>query len=101
MWNLKSNTNELNYKAEKETDSQTKIMDLWLPRELREGWMDVWDQPMQAIIYEWGNHKFYIQYSTGNYIQYPVINHTGKEYEKECICITEPLCCMAEINTTL
>ena len=24
-------------------------------------------------------------YSTGNYIQYPVINHTGKEYKKECI----------------
>ena len=23
-------------------------------------------------------------YSTGNYIQYPVINHNGKEYEKEC-----------------
>ena len=22
-------------------------------------------------------------YSTGNYIQYPVINHSGKEYEKE------------------
>ena len=21
-------------------------------------------------------------YSTGNYIQYPVINHNGKEYEK-------------------
>ena len=24
-------------------------------------------------------------YSTGNYIQYPVINHNGKETEKECI----------------
>ena len=24
-------------------------------------------------------------YSTGNYIQYPVINHSGKEYEKEYI----------------
>ena len=24
-------------------------------------------------------------YSTGNYIQYPVINHNGKEYDKECI----------------
>ena len=24
-------------------------------------------------------------YSTGNYIQYLVINHKGKEYEKECI----------------
>ena len=43
--------------------------------------------------------------STGNYIQYPVINHNGKEYEKECvyiyICITESLFCTAEINTTL
>ena len=26
-------------------------------------------------------------YSTGNYIQYPVINYNGKEYEKECIYI--------------
>ena len=24
-------------------------------------------------------------YITGDYIQYPVINHNGKEYEKECI----------------
>ena len=24
-------------------------------------------------------------YSTGNYSQYPMINHNGKEYEKECI----------------
>ena len=37
-------------------------------------------------------------YSTGNYIQYTVINYNGKEYEKECvyiyiyICITESLC---------
>ena len=42
-------------------------------------------------------------YSTENYIQFPVINHNGKEYEKENIyvCITESLCCTAEINTTL
>ena len=27
-------------------------------------------------------------YSTGNYIQYPVINHNGKEYEKYvCVCM--------------
>ena len=24
-------------------------------------------------------------YSTGNYIQYPMINHDGKEYENECM----------------
>ena len=47
--------------------------------------------------------KKVLLYSTGNYIQYPVINHNGKEYEKECmcICITESLCCTAKINTTL
>ena len=28
-----------------------------------------------------------LMYSTGNYSQYPVINHNGKEYEKECIYI--------------
>ena len=39
--------------------------------------------------------------STGNYTQYPVINHNGKEYEKEYIYITDSLCCTAEINTTL
>ena len=32
----------------------------------------------------WINNKF-IVYSTGNYIQYHVINHNGKEYEKEYI----------------
>ena len=45
-------------------------------------------------------------YSTGNYIQYPVINHNRKECgkKKECvfyISITESLCCASEINTTL
>ena len=27
-------------------------------------------------------------YSTGNYIQHPVINHNGKEYKKEVINYT-------------
>ena len=26
-------------------------------------------------------------YSTGNYIQYPVINHNGEEYENECMYV--------------
>ena len=38
-------------------------------------------------------------YSTGISIQYPVVNHNGKEYEKNIyICITESLCCAAEIK---
>ena len=43
--------------------------------------------------------------STGNYIQYPVINHDKKEYEKNVrvyiyiyICTTESLGCIAEIS---
>ena len=46
-------------------------------------------------------------YSTDDYIQYPVINHKRKEYEKECVfihicvCITGMLSCRAETNTTL
>ena len=45
----------------------------------------------------WINNKVLL-YSTGNYIQYPMINHNGKEkYDY----ISESLCCIAEINTTL
>ena len=35
---------------------------------------------------EWINNKVLL-YSTGNYIQYPGINHNGKEYEKEYIFV--------------
>ena len=31
-------------------------------------------------------------YSTGNYIQYPMINHNGKEYEKEHVCVCVCVC---------
>ena len=37
-------------------------------------------------------------YSTVNYIQYTVINHSGKEYEKEYIGITESLFYTAKIK---
>ena len=48
----------------------------------------------------WINNKVLL-YKTGNYIQYPEINHSGKEYEKEHIYISESLCYIAEINMTL
>jgi len=36
---------------------------------------------------EWTNNKVLL-YSTGNYIQNPMINHTGKEYKKRMsICV--------------
>ena len=41
-----------------------------------------WDYQMQKLIYKM-NKQQGPNYSTGNYIQYPVINHNGKECEKE------------------
>ena len=38
----------------------------------------------KLLYIEWIHNKVLL-YSTGNYIQYPVINHKGKEYGKECI----------------
>ena len=34
----------------------------------------------------WINNKVLL-YSTGNYIQFPMINHNGNEYKKECMCM--------------
>ena len=101
MSNLKYDTNELI--CETETDSQTQRTDLRLPRGMGgRGGID-WEfgtSRCKLLHIEWINNKVLL-YSTGNYIQYPVINHNRKEYEKEYICIIEALCCTAEINTTL
>lgn len=35
---------------------------------------------------EWINNKVLL-YCTGNYIQYTVINHNEKNYEKDCIYV--------------
>ena len=55
----------------------------------------------KLLYIEWINNV--LLYSTRNYIQYPVINNNGKEYERTCIyiCTSESLCYTAEINTTL
>ena len=40
----------------------------------------------------WINNKVLL-YSTGNYIQYLVINHNGKEYaEYVCVCVCVCVC---------
>ena len=36
---------------------------------------------------EWINNKVLL-YSRGNSIQYPEINHNGKEYKNECIYLS-------------
>ena len=39
----------------------------------------------------WINNEVLV-YSTGNYIQYPVINHNGKENKKEQVCVCVCVC---------
>ena len=55
---------------------------------------------MYGMTSQWGPPV----YSTENSTQYSVIIYKEKESEKEwvlCTCITESLCCTAEIITTL
>ena len=54
--------------------------DLWLPR----GWVAGGDGlgVCKLLYIEWINYKVLL-YRVGNYIQYPVVNLNGKEYEKE------------------
>ena len=83
MWNLRYDTNDPIY--ETETDLWTKRRDLWLPR----GGGGVKDCEFKnskcKILYVgWINNKVLL-YSPVNYIEYPVINHNGKEYKKGCL----------------
>ena len=43
------------------------------------------DSRCKPLYIEWINKKVLTVHSTGNYTQYPVINHSGKEHEKEWI----------------
>ena len=52
--------------------------------------LGVWDQQIQTTLYRMENNCDLL-YSTRNYIQYPIIHHNGKEYEK--IYITKSLFC--------
>ena len=84
MWNLKYDTNELIY--ETETDSQTERTDLWGPRGggwEREG-VGIWGLQVQTSKYRMDKQQAPTVY-TGNYIQYPVINHNEKESKKDYI----------------
>ena len=71
---------------ETETDSQTQRVDLWLPRGRGgRGEMD-WEFGVgrcKLLHVELINNKVLL-YSKENYIQYPEINHNGKEYKKVC-----------------
>ena len=82
MWNLKYDTNELIYKTQTYRHrKQTYGYQRGKGGRVKLG---VWDQQIQATVYKIDKQQVLL-YSTGNYIQYPLINHSGKEYEKEYI----------------
>ena len=61
-----------------------------------------WEVSRCKLLYKERINNKVLLYSTENYIQYPMINHRGKEYQKNvyiCVC-NESLCYTAEINTT-
>ena len=85
MWNLKYGKNKHIYKPE--TDSHMQRIDLWLPRgrvawEGRTGSVGL--AHVNYFFVGWVISKYILLDSTGNYIQYPVINHKGKRIS---ICI--------------
>ena len=59
----------------------------------------IWDWQIQITIYKIDKQQCPTVYSTGSYIQYPVLNHNGEEYEYIYVCITNHF--TPETNTTL
>ena len=88
MWNLKKcykwtylqNRNRL-------TDIENKLV---VAKGVRGGRGLDWEfgiSRCKLLYIGWINNKV-LPYSIGNYIQYPVINHNGKEYEKRMsVCV--------------
>ena len=79
MWSLKYDTDEPMY--ETETESWTQRTDWWLPRGSGGRGGKDWEFGIgrcKVLSTGWINNKVLL-YSTGNYIQYPVINHNEKE----------------------
>ena len=100
MWDLKYDTNELIYKTDSDIEHRL------VAAKRGSGGRDKLGAGIRRckLLYVKQINNKVLLYSTGNYIQYPVIIHNGKEYEKNTyisICITESLCCTPETNTTL
>ena len=86
MWNLKYDTNEHIYG--RETDSLIWRADLWFTRgrDVRGGRTESLGLADKLLYIEQISNRVLLCHR-GNYSQYPVINHHGKEYEKVYIYI--------------
>ena len=68
---------------QKQTYTSPWSMDLWLPMGEGGGRGKDWEFGISKLAYIGCVNNKALLYSTGNYIQFPVINPNGKEYEKE------------------
>ena len=77
----------MNLSTKQKQTHRHREQNLWLPRGMEGGGGMDWEfgiSRCKLLYREWINNKVLL-YSTGSYIQCPVINHNGKEYEKECM----------------
>ena len=91
VWNWWYDTDEHIYKTKADLDIENRlVIAKWEKGGRRKDWESGINR-CKLLYVGWINHKALL-YSTGNSIQYLVINHNGKEY------ITESLYCIAEIK---
>ena len=81
MWNLKYDTNELIYETETDLENRFVVVKVHGDREEMD-WKFVINRC--RLLYK---ELILLLYITENYIQYPVLNHHDREYEKEYICM--------------
>ena len=82
MWNLKYGPNEPTY--ETETAHRGRGQTCGCQGGVGKGWIGVCGEQIQTVTQRMDKQQGPTVY-TGSYIQYPGINHNGKEYKKECI----------------
>ena len=82
MWNLKCDTNHISTKQKQTYRNRKKTCGCRRKRCRGEKDWEFGISRGKLLAIGWINNKVLL-YSTGSYIQYPVINHNGKENEKE------------------
>ena len=92
----------MNPSTKRKTGSQNRLV---VAKAEEDGRRMAWEAGVsrRKLLYtEWVNSKVLL-YNTENYVQYPMIYHNGKEYflKRIHMCLTEPVCGRAEINTAL
>ena len=87
MWTLKYDTSELIYEIFMDTEDRLGGCKGG-GRDRRGIDWEFGISRCKLLYREWMNNKVLL-YSIGNYIQYPVINHNRKAYEKGCtyVCV--------------